>query len=174
MLAMIEFNKTKKQDMSGEELHDTYKQGFQYLKAAYDADKHHPVAGLLLGKHFTLIDAPEKAMKLALKASNSTGLKNVQSEGFYIMAKISHQKGAYSEACSLYQKAVSFNPDNHMAQFGLGQTLLFKQDIASAITAFERILAKEPKCVEAIAVSRRAPHQDLKFQPRSTYGLYLY
>ncbi|KAF9185271.1 protein required for normal CLN1 and CLN2 G1 cyclin expression [Haplosporangium sp. Z 767] len=152
LLAMLYFNKCKQTDLSEDDLRYIYKTGFEHLKNAYGADKRSPVVGLFMGKHFSVTQDTEKAMAFAKKASEAHGLKNVQSEGFYILGKIHHQQERYADACFCYGKAVSFNPDNLLAQFGLGQTLLFKSDIASAIAAFERILSKEPTCVEAIAV----------------------
>ncbi|KAG0211863.1 protein required for normal CLN1 and CLN2 G1 cyclin expression [Mortierella sp. GBA30] len=152
LLAMLQFNRCKLSDLSEEEIKQVYKAGFLHLKNAYAADKKNPVVGLFMGKHFAATQDMEKAMAFATKASNAHGLKSVQSEGFYVMGKIHHQQERYNEASACYSKAVSFNPDHLLAQFGLGQTLLYKADIANAIAAFERILAKEPKCVEAIAV----------------------
>ncbi|KAF9285833.1 protein required for normal CLN1 and CLN2 G1 cyclin expression [Mortierella alpina] len=152
LLATLQFNRCKQSDLTEDEIKQVYKAGFMHLKNAYSADKKNPVVGLFMGKHFAVTQDMEKAMAFASKASNAHGLKNVQSEGFYIMGKIHHQQDRYNEALACYNKAVSFNPDNLLAQFGLGQTLLFKGDLASAIAAFERILSKEPKCVEAIAV----------------------
>jgi len=152
LLATIQFNRCKQTDLTPDDITQIYKVGFEHLKKAYSADKRNPVVGLYMGKHFAVVQDMPKAMAFATKASEAQGLKNVQSEGFYIMGKIHHQQDRFGEALACYGKAVSFNPDNLLAQFGLGQTLLFKQDIASAITAFERILVKEPKCVEAIAV----------------------
>ncbi|KAF8939465.1 protein required for normal CLN1 and CLN2 G1 cyclin expression [Dissophora ornata] len=152
LLAILHFNKCKQSDLSEEEIRQIYKTGFMHLKNAYSADKKNPVVGLYMGKHFAVTQDVEKAMAFATKASTAHGLKHVQSEGFYLMGRIHHQQERYVEALACYGKAVSFNPDNLLAQFGLGQTLLFKQDVAGAISAFERILSKEPKCVEAIAI----------------------
>lgn len=152
LLAVVDFNMCKHADLSEEEIKDCYKAGFIHLRNAYSAEKKNPVVGLYMGRHFAIIQDPEKALAFATKASNAHGLKNVQSEGFYVMGRIHHQQDRYVEALACYGKAVSFNSDNLLAQFGLGQTLLFKQDVAGAISAFERILSKEPKCVEAIAV----------------------
>ncbi|KAF8978532.1 protein required for normal CLN1 and CLN2 G1 cyclin expression [Entomortierella lignicola] len=152
LLAILQFNRCKSPDLSEEEMKQIYRQGFLHLKNAYAADKKSPIVGLYMGKHFAVTQDTEKAMAFATKASTAHGLKNVQSEGFYIMGRIHHQNERYVEALACYGKAVSFNPDNLLAQFGLGQTLLFKQDVAGAISAFERILSKEPKCVEAIAI----------------------
>jgi len=156
LLAVTDFNKCKQTDLSEEEISGFYRSGFIHLRNAYNAEKKHPIVGLYMSRHFAVIQEPEKAMAFATKASNANGLKNVQSEGFYIMGRIHHQQERYVEALACYGKAVSFNPDNLLAQFGLGQTLLFKQDVAGAISAFERILSKEPKCVEAIAVRIRS------------------
>ncbi|KAG0084567.1 protein required for normal CLN1 and CLN2 G1 cyclin expression [Podila epicladia] len=152
LLAMLQFNLCKLSDLTEEEIKNVYKAGFIHLKNAYSADKKNSVVGLFMGKHFATIQDMDKATAFAAKASTAHGLKSVQSEGFYLMGKIHHQLEKYNDACLAYGKAVAFNPDNLLAQFGLGQTLLFKSDIASAITAFERILSKEPKCVEAIAI----------------------
>ncbi|KAG0327229.1 protein required for normal CLN1 and CLN2 G1 cyclin expression [Dissophora globulifera] len=152
LLAILCFNKCKRSDLSEEEIKQIYRTGFMHLKNAYTADKKSPVVGLYMAKHFVVTQDTEKAMAFATKASNSHGLKNVQAEGFYTMGRIHHQQERYVEALACYGKAVSFNPENLLAQFGLGQTLLFKQDVAGAISAFERILSKQPKCVEAIAI----------------------
>ncbi|KAG0333130.1 protein required for normal CLN1 and CLN2 G1 cyclin expression [Podila humilis] len=152
LLAMIQFNFCKRSNLTENEIKDTYKVGFGYLRKAYEVDKRNSLVGLFMGKHFANLQEHDKALAFATRASTAHGFKNVQSEGFYIMGRIYHLQDKFSDACLAYGKAVAFNPDNLLAQFGLGQTLLFKSDIASAITAFERILSKEPKCVEAIAI----------------------
>ncbi|KAI1318557.1 protein required for normal CLN1 and CLN2 G1 cyclin expression [Mortierella claussenii] len=152
LLAILEFNKCKRPDMSEEEMTQVYKAGFGHLKDAFAVDKRNSVVGLYMGKHFATIHNLEKALAFATKASNANGLKNVQSEGYYLMGRIHHQNERYHEAAACYQKAVSYNNDNLLAQFGWGQTLLFKNDVAGAIAGFERVLSKQPKCVEAIAI----------------------
>ncbi|KAG0252248.1 protein required for normal CLN1 and CLN2 G1 cyclin expression [Actinomortierella ambigua] len=152
LLAIMQFNKSRQTNLPDNKVLEVYQQGVDQLRKAYAADRRDPIVGLCMGRHFELIKNTEAAMAFATRASNQHGLKNLQAEGFYIMGKIHHQTERYADACACYGKAVHLNPDHLPAQFGLGQTLLFKSDIASAIVAFEKILAKEPKCVEAMAI----------------------
>ncbi|KAG0229417.1 protein required for normal CLN1 and CLN2 G1 cyclin expression [Actinomortierella wolfii] len=152
LLAIMHFSKSRQPNLPDNKVLEIYQQGVDQLKKAYAADKRDPIVGLCMGRHFELIKDTDAAMAFATRASNQHGLKNLQAEGFYIMGKIHHQTERYADACACYGKAVNLNPDHLPAQFGLGQTLLFKSDIASAIVAFEKILAKEPKCVEAMAI----------------------
>lgn len=128
-----------------------FHRGMHQLKEAYETDKNHPVPLLHLGNHFFFKQDYAKADTLLRKAISSGGSEaGFRSEALFMLGKIAHVQGKLDEAWKLYGEAVALNNNLLMAQFGLAQCLVARGDLEGAISGLERVLAKAPKCLEAL------------------------
>lgn len=113
--------------------------GMQLLKQAYDLDKTNPTVLYHLANHFFYKKEYTKATALASSAMQCVHPGD-EAACSYMMGKIQHAQGLYSEAFQAYSEAVKINPNLVLAQLGLGQVCLHRCDWASAADCFDRVV----------------------------------
>jgi len=95
------------------------------------------------GKYDQVVTLAEKALEF----SDATLL---QAESQFQLARAYQAKEDYPKAHQHYAKSTELNPDGILAQYGLGQMHIYKKEPEMAMTCFERVLAKDRDCWEAM------------------------
>lgn len=127
-----------------------FQRGMVQMRQAYDADRTDPVVLNHLGNHFFFKRDYAKAealLRTALK--QATASDSTRAETSFFLGKVAHAQGRLDAAYPLYLDAVKLDPELAMAQFGLGQCLMARRDLAAAAVCFEKVLARAPGCLEA-------------------------
>ena len=124
--------------------------GLLQMKKVYELNKFNAVAQIHLANHFFFKKDLVKAKTLAEGALTHAPSDKIKAEAFFILAKISHVSGNFSEALGNYQLSTKLAPEFFPALFGLGQCFLARGDLDGALMMFERVLNGEPNCPEVI------------------------
>lgn len=91
-------------------------------------------------------------MTSASRALNNATNNIIKAEALYQMARAHHQMQEFDDAFKNYSQALELNPDHLLAQFGMGQMQLKRNETAAAIDIFEKLHKSEPECVEITKV----------------------
>lgn len=124
--------------------------GLLQMKKVYELNKFNAVAQIHLANHFFFKKDLVKAKTLAEGALTYAPSDKIKAEAFFILAKISHVSGNFSEALGNYQLSTKLAPEFLPSLFGLGQCFLARGDLDGALMMFERVLDGEPNCPEVI------------------------
>ena len=124
--------------------------GLLQMKRVFELNRSNAVAQIHLANHFFFKKDLVKAKTLAEGALANAPSDKIKAEAYFILAKISHVSGYFSEALGNYQLASKLSPDFLPALYGLGQCFLARGDLDGASMMFERILESEPNCPEVV------------------------
>lgn len=124
--------------------------GLLQMKNVFQLNRANAVAQIHLANHFFFKKDPVKAKSLAEGALHHATSDKIKAEAYFILAKISHVAGNFSEALNNYQLASKLAPEFLPALYGLGQCFLARGDLDGAGMMFERILEAEPSCPEVL------------------------
>lgn len=152
MLAIIELNESKRTDAGLVQQETALKHGLQHLQQAHVANKQHPVVLNMMANHFFLTRDFEKTMTAASRALNTASNNVTKAEASYQIARAHHQMQEFDNAYKFYSQALELNEHHLLAQFGMGQMKLKRNEHNAAIEIFEKLLKAEPECVEIMKV----------------------
>lgn len=152
MLAIIELNESKIGDAGIVQQETSLKHGLQHLQQAHVANKKHPVVLNMMANHFFLTRDFEKTMTAASRALNTASNNVTKAEASFQIARAHHQMQEFDNAHKFYSQALELNPDHLLAQFGMGQMKLKRNENNAAIEIFEKLYKSEPECVEIMKV----------------------
>lgn len=124
--------------------------GLLQMKKVFELNRSNAVAQIHLANHFFFKKDLQKAKTLAEGALSHAPSDKIKAEAYFILAKISHVSGNFSEALGNYQLASKLAPEFLPGLYGLGQCFLARGDLDGAAMMFEKILEAEPSCPEAI------------------------
>ena len=124
--------------------------GLLQMKNVFELNRSNAVAQIHLANHFFFKKEFSKAKTLSEGALNHAPSDKIKAEAYFILAKISHVNGNFSDALGNYQLATKLAPDFLPALFGLGQCFLARGDMDGAIMLFEKVLESEPNCPEVL------------------------
>lgn len=124
--------------------------GLLQMKNVFQLNRANSVAQIHLANHFFFKKDTVKAKSLAEGAIAHAPTDKIKAEAYFILAKISHVAGNFTEALGNYQMASKLAPDFSPALYGLGQCFLARGDLDGAGMMFERILEAEPSCPEVL------------------------
>ena len=124
--------------------------GLLQIKSVFELNRSNAVAQIHLANHFFFKKDFTKAKTLSENALINAPSDKIKAEAYFILAKISHVNGNFSDALGNYQLATKLAPEFLPALFGLGQCFLARGDLEGAALLFEKILESEPQCPEAI------------------------
>lgn len=127
--------------------------GLLQMKTVFQLNRSNAVTQIHLANHFFFKKDNQKAKSLAGGALEHAPSDKIKSEAYFILAKISHVAGNFSEALGNYQLASKLAPDFLPALYGLGQCFLARGDFEGAGMMFDKILESEPSCPEVLRLS---------------------
>lgn len=147
-LALLEYEKGK------------YKEYLDYVVKAYKADRTNSAANLHLAKHYFYKNDYDRSIKLAEFCLSHIAevekqiqdIQKLKAECYYILALCQHAQNNFENAFRQYNQSVKFNPNMHLAQYGLGQMYIHQNDIDKAINCFENVLKKVPNNYESLRI----------------------
>lgn len=126
------------------------KEGLDNLKKIYMKDKSNPEALLHLGKHFLEKAEYTKAEALLFTMFynvTSTGAQfsgRLKAEAAFLLGKLYHVQCNFEDAYRYYLHATKYDESFYPAHFCLAQVLIERNDVASAISRLELLIAKFP------------------------------
>jgi RNA polymerase-associated protein CTR9 len=92
-----------------------------------------------------------KSLKFGLSAFHSSALNDVKAESVFIMARAYHVQGDYNQAYTYYLRATKQAPDFILPYFCLGQLYMHRGQPREAEQCFERVLAADKDCKDALS-----------------------
>ncbi|RUS34355.1 hypothetical protein BC938DRAFT_481013 [Jimgerdemannia flammicorona] len=152
LLAIMEFNESKDFTRGEDAQADALTRGRGYMQEAYKVGRKNAVVLNQFANYYFLRRDFAKAMQAASKASKAADDKSIKAESAYQMARAHHQMQQFEDAFKLYRQITELDPEHLLAQYGLGQMLIWKGETELAIQTFEKVLAVEPKSVETLKV----------------------
>lgn len=162
-LAVIELNK---------KTNASIKRGIEYLSKAFKIKPTDPMVLTLLADHFFYANENDKVIKLATRAMENTENEANQAQACYQLARAFHKKREFDNAFEYYYKATQFGGSQFfLAYYGLGQMYIHRNEIESAIQAFETVIKTNPDNHETLKILAslyaRSSHQSKKDQART-------
>ncbi|GAA5985401.1 hypothetical protein JCM11641_000144 [Rhodosporidiobolus odoratus] len=136
-----------------------YEQGIKLVQMAFKKDNTSAGAAAMapLAAHMTAVGGGSTgALKLAERLIAFADSRLLVAEGHLARARAIDSDAALGEynggeVLSSYQEAAKASPDDAMAQLGAGGCFVRTEQFPHAINAYETLLRKSPKCVEALA-----------------------
>ncbi|GAA5934231.1 hypothetical protein JCM10213_003737 [Rhodosporidiobolus nylandii] len=161
LLGLLHLNASKDPLLSGgdDARAAAYEKGINLVQAAFKKDNTSAGAAAMapLAGHMTVQGGGSQgALKLAERMLAFADSRLLVAEAHLARARaidsdpdLANFNG--SEVLASYQKAVEANPDEQMAQLGAGACFVRTDQFPHAINAYETLLRRHPKCVEALA-----------------------
>ncbi|OUM70506.1 hypothetical protein PIROE2DRAFT_56800 [Piromyces sp. E2] len=147
-LSILDLNQAK--EVKDETFLENISKGREKLKKAYKADYTNPIVALQLADYCFNKNEYEKVKLLANIAYTNTNVPALQALAYYNIGRV-HQKN-YDKAYKAYAQAVRLDQSNVLAQFGMGQMYLFKNEVSSACECFEKVLASDPNNYDVLKI----------------------
>lgn len=122
------------------------------IKKAYEINPNNSMVLNHLANHFFYRQDYKKVQTLALNAYHNTEVNKIRAESCYQIARSYHVLGEYDNAFKYYFQATHNWPEYTLAQFGLGQLHLHKEEFTKAIQSFELVLRYFPDNFETLRV----------------------
>ncbi|KAI8983855.1 hypothetical protein BDB01DRAFT_118794 [Pilobolus umbonatus] len=152
MLSIIELNESKQLNNGVVQQETSLKHGLQHMQKAHEVNRRHPSVLNMMANHFFLTRDFEQTMIAANRALTNASNNLTKAEASYQIARAHHQMQEFDNAFKFYTQALDLNPDHLLAQFGLGQMQLKKQEYTSSIEIFEKLHKAVPECAEVINI----------------------
>ncbi|OBZ82827.1 RNA polymerase-associated protein CTR9 [Choanephora cucurbitarum] len=149
MLAILELNESKQ---PGPDQQTSLRHGLTHMQQAHQANTRHPAVLNMMANHFFLTRDFEKTMAAASRALKYASNNHTKAEASYQIARAHHQMQEYDHAYTFYSQALELQPDHLLAQFGMGQMQLKRNNYTTALDMFEKLHKSEPECIEIIKV----------------------
>ncbi|GAA5870591.1 hypothetical protein JCM8547_002055 [Rhodosporidiobolus lusitaniae] len=136
-----------------------YEVGFKHIQQAFKKDNTSAGAaamGCIAGHLGMQVGGRENALKLSERMLAFADSRLLVAEAHLARARAIDSAGAEQhqmngEVLASYQKAQEANPDEVMAGLGVGSCFVRMEQFPHAINAYETLLRRHPKCVEALA-----------------------
>ncbi|KAJ1651451.1 protein required for normal CLN1 and CLN2 G1 cyclin expression [Dispira simplex] len=149
LLAILYFNEFKSQlQTSGKPNPPLLEVGLEYLRAAYQTNRQHPVVADLMADYFFVRHDFSKSLAFATSAAMKADTLAIEAESHYQAARSYHAIEDFDKAYLHYQRAAQLNRTHHLAHFGLGQLLLHRNKLTEALDVFKKLAITHPHFVE--------------------------
>ncbi|KAJ2721488.1 protein required for normal CLN1 and CLN2 G1 cyclin expression [Coemansia sp. Benny D115] len=124
--------------------------GMHHLQEAYRRAPENAAVLLRLSDRLCWRGDWAGARRLAERALRTADTMALQAEAHYGLARAHHGGKRYDLAHESYQRCLSINENHVLARYGLAQMLLQRSDVSGAEAAYQRVLARHPRCSEAL------------------------
>lgn len=151
LLGLSWLNVARDPKLGEEDKIEFYTRGIQQVQAAWAQDKTcAATAAALSGYFLTSANKWDTVIKLAELAVQHGDSRAVISDGHLAIARALHAQDKTDEATRHYTLAKESNPNSAVASLGLGQMYMQIQDWQAAIDAYDTVLRKQPRSIEAM------------------------
>lgn len=153
LLATLDLNQVKQNLNQGQSLDSVSQllgQAMAHLQRAYQLQPDNAATLLRLSDRLFFQSNHDAALTLAERALKSADTMAIQAEAHYQIGRAHHAAGKFDQAHDAYQRCLQINEHHSLARYGLGQMQLQRSDMSSAEATFQRVLEKQPKCVEVL------------------------
>jgi len=140
-LSILDLNQAK--EVKDETFLENISKGREKLKKAYKLNYRNPVVALQLADYCFNKNEYEKVKLLANLAYSNTNVPALQARAYYNIGRVHQVNKNYDGAYKAFQQAVRLDQTNILAQFGMGQMFLYKNEISQACECFEKVLAHD-------------------------------
>ncbi|PVV04232.1 hypothetical protein BB560_001275 [Smittium megazygosporum] len=162
LLSIIKLNTAKEllisENLEGDskdskiDLDSELSKGIEYISSGYHLNPDNPTILVHLSNLFYYRGDLEKSAELATKAYRFTELTEIKAESQFQIARIYHSQKDYSKAYDGYQKTLAIMPDHPLAKLSLGKLQIYRSEMAAAITTFQQLLTRYPRCTEILHI----------------------
>ncbi|ORX47625.1 TPR-like protein [Piromyces finnis] len=149
-LSILDLNQAK--EVKDETFLENISKGREKLKKAYKANYTNPVVALQLADYCFNKKEYEKVKLLANIAYTNTNVAALQALAYYNIGRVHQVNKNYDKAYKAYAQAIRLDQSNVLAQFGMGQMHLFKNEISSACECFEKVLVTDPNNYDVLKI----------------------
>lgn len=149
-LSIIDLNKAK--EVKNETFLENISKGREKLKKAYQLNYKNPVVALQLADYCFNKNEYEKVKLLANLAYTNTNVPALQAVAYYNIGRVHQATKNYEKAYKAFAQAVRLDPNNILAQFGMGQMFFYKNETPSACECFEKVLAADPNNYDVLKI----------------------
>ncbi|KAJ2656959.1 protein required for normal CLN1 and CLN2 G1 cyclin expression [Coemansia sp. RSA 1199] len=165
LLAVIELNEAKrrfdlrisrdagdpeKAGQVAEEAGECLRRAMGCLQRAYELQPDNAATLIFLADRLIAKGDISGAQVLAERALATADTMAIQAEAHFQVARSFHASKKYDQAFDAYTKCLSLNDKHSLAMYGVGQMQLQRTDMSSAEATFQRVLERNPKCVEVL------------------------
>lgn len=127
-------------------------EAMKLLVKAYQIQSTHPRVLNFLANHFFYKGELQKVENLATTAFKNTEVVEIRAESLYLLGRSRQMQKDYATAHEHYSAATRLWPAFSLAQYGLGQTCLYKEDTDTAISCFEQAFNAYPDSYECLKI----------------------
>ncbi|RPA77630.1 TPR-like protein [Ascobolus immersus RN42] len=162
LLGMYHLQKMNQYSPDSEEFVEHYQRAMkEYMQVAWKQHPSFPLSCLGLSSYFLNRRDYVKVERLAKKVLEYSDVPELISDAHYTLARIYHAQEDAEKAKYHYMKSDALRSEKGTgvdnsgflpAKIGLAQLQIQGQDLSAAKVTFERILATQPKCVEALTL----------------------
>lgn len=168
LLGLSWLNIARDQKYSEENRVEAYSRGISFVQEAWSNDKTCAATAAALAGYFLTSNSKwDTVIKLAELATQHGEGRAIISEGQLAIARALHAQDRTDEAMKHYSLALEANPDQSVAALGVAQVHIRREDYPAAINTYEKLLRKQPRCIEAM-VSLASLHARAALQTTST------
>jgi len=149
-LSILDLNQAK--EVKDETFLENISKGRDKLKKSYKANYKNPVVALQLADYCFNKKEYDKVKLLANIAYTNTNVPALQAIAFYNIGRVNQATKNYDDAYKSFAQAVRLDQSNVLAQFGMGQMHLYKNEISSACECFEKVLATDQNNYDVLKI----------------------
>jgi RNA polymerase-associated protein CTR9 len=151
LLGLSWLNVARDPKLDEEDKIEFYTRGIQQVQAAWAQDKTcAATAAALSGYFLTSANKWDTVIKLAELAVQHGDSRAVISDGHLAIARALHAQDKADEATRHYALAMEANPNSTVAALAMGQMHVQIQDWPAAVNAYDAVLRKQPRSIEAM------------------------
>ena len=151
LLGLSWLNVAREARLPEEDRVEAYSRGIGFVQEAWSNDKTCAATAAALAGYFLTSNSKwDTVIKLAELATQHGEGRAIISEGQLAIARALHAQDKTDEAMKHYSLAMEANPDQTVAALGVAQVHTRRQDYPAAINAYEKLLRKQPRCIEAM------------------------
>lgn len=152
LLGLSWLNVAREPKLAEEDRVEAYTRGIGFVQEAWSNDKTCAATAAALAGYFLTSNSKwDTVIKLAELATQHGEGRAIISEGQLAIARALHAQDKTDEAMKHYSLALEANPDQSVAALGVAQVHIRREDYPAATNAYEKLLRKQPRCIEAMA-----------------------
>lgn len=152
LLGLSWLNVAREARLPEEDRVEAYSRGIGFVQEAWSNDKTCAATAAALAGYFLTSNSKwDTVIKLAELATQHGEGRAIISEGQLAIARALHAQDKTDEAMKHYSLALEANPDQTVAALGVAQVHTLRLDYPAAINTYEKLLRKQPRCIEALA-----------------------
>jgi RNA polymerase-associated protein CTR9 len=149
LLGLYWLNASSKLATKDPKFRTTYTKGIQdYVQKSFKIDKDYPLTNATFANYYSSVGRPEVVTKLARKVIERSDVSTIASDGWYLLARVSHNEGETTRAFEYYSRADQARGGDgrggddrgHLpSKFGMAQIKVLQEDFVDAKFRLEKI-----------------------------------